>query len=142
MTMGRPLMISHKYSTAPPSPIDDEQLRPACSTMALPGKFPTIGFFLEGIKLSKTLGIILTTIYDQTVCSTNWCTSLNSRGNTKYGSTPTDLEVVLELDKRLIKFQDELPTELRWGQDGEKLRRSLGHSVGNLQMMSNVLQAR
>jgi hypothetical protein len=128
--MGRPLMILHKFSTLPPSPLDDE--RPQSSqSLAL----PAIGAFLEGIKLSKTLGVILTTIYDQNISNT-------STSNTKHIQTPTEIDAVLELDKRLAQFQSELPIELRWTQDGERLRQSLGPNVGNLEMQTNVLHAR
>jgi hypothetical protein len=125
-------MILHKFSTSPPSPLDDEK-SPSTHSLA----FPAIGSFLEGIKLSKTLGIILTTIYDQNISNTN-----PSAGNSKYIQTPTEIDAVLELDKKLTQFQNELPIELRWTQDGEKLRQSLGPTVGNLDMQSNVLHAR
>ena len=142
MTMGRPLMISHRFSTSPPSPVDDVQLQ-ATGALTTPAQiFPAIGFFLEAIKLSKTLGTILTTIHDQNMSKTDTNNDPGGKGKAKYMQTPAEIDAVLELDKHLAKFLDELPVELRWGQDGEKLRRSMGVFVGNLQMQANVLHAR
>jgi hypothetical protein len=132
MAMGRPLMILHKFSTLPPSPLDDDKPQ-SMQSLGL----PAIGSFLEGIKLSDTLGTILTTIYDQNISNSNM-----SAGNQKHIQTPTEIDTVLELDKKLTKFQNELPIELRWASEGEKLRQSLGPSVGNLDMQSNALHAR
>jgi hypothetical protein len=130
--MGRPLMILHKFSTSPPSPLDDEKPQ-----SMHPLGLPAIGSFLQGIKLSNTLGIILTSIYDQNISQSN-----TSASNQKHVQTPTEIDAVLELDKRLTKFQSELPIELRWTPEGERLRQSLGPSVGNLDMQSNALHAR
>ncbi|KAN0112207.1 Fungal specific transcription factor domain containing protein [Hyaloscypha variabilis] len=131
VAMGRPLMILHKFSTLPPSPLDDDK------PQSMQSLGPAIGSFLEGIKLSDTLGTILTTIYDQNISNSNM-----SAGNQKHIQTPTEIDTVLELDKKLTKFQNELPIELRWASEGEKLRQSLGPSVGNLDMQSNALHAR
>jgi hypothetical protein len=132
MAMGRPLMILHKFSTSPPSPLDDETQQ-SIQNLSI----PAIGAFLEGIKLSNTLGVILTTIYDQNISNSNM-----GAGNLKRIQTPTEIDAVLELDKRLTKFQNELPIELRWAPEGEGSRQSLGTSAGNLDMQSNVLHAR
>lgn len=130
--MGRPLMISHKFSTASPSPLDDEKLE-TTQTPAL----PAIGFFLEATRLSKTLSVILTTIYDHNILDPDTSTS-----NSRNIQTPTEIDTVLELDKRLTKFQNEVPIELHWGQAGEKLRQSLECHVEILEMQANVLHAR
>ncbi|KAH8594525.1 fungal-specific transcription factor domain-containing protein [Bisporella sp. PMI_857] len=130
MTMGRPLMIMHKFSTSPPSPMKDENFK------SDPRGAAAIGLFLERIKLSEILGIILTTIYDQNISNTN-----TSAANAKYLQTPIEIDALLEMDKKLTKFQTGLPTELQWAQDGEKLRHSPGPSVGNLEMQSNFLYA-
>jgi len=132
MTMGRPLMILHKFSTSPPSPLDDETQQ-SMQNLSI----PAIGAFLEGIRLSNTLGVILTTIYDQTISNSN-----TGAGNPKHIQTPIEIDAVLELDKRLTKFQNELPIELRWAPEGERLRQSLGPGAGNLDMQSNALHAR
>jgi hypothetical protein len=142
MTMGRPLMISHRFSTSPPSPVDDIQLQ-ATGALTTPAQnFPVTGFLLEAIKLSKTLGTILTTIHDQNISKTDANIDPAGKGKARYMQTPAEIDAVLELDKYLAKFLDELPVELRSSQDGENLRRSMGVSVGNLQMQANVLHAR
>ncbi len=100
--MGRPLMILHKFSTSQPSPLDNEKPQ-----SMHPLGLPAIGSFLQGIKLSNTLGIILTSIYDQNISQSN-----TSASDQKHVQTPAEIDAVLELDKRLTKFQSELPIEL------------------------------
>ncbi|KAF1817363.1 hypothetical protein P152DRAFT_510610 [Eremomyces bilateralis CBS 781.70] len=124
MTLGRPAMLHQSSGVALPTAIDDEYLD---RNQPQPlDQVSYMEFFVESIKLDTTLSKILSRIYGQetdrldTLCG--------------YGS----FDLLIELDRELAKFADQVPETLKWTyEDGEFLRRS-----PPLGQQTNILHAR
>ncbi|KAH8805120.1 fungal-specific transcription factor domain-containing protein [Xylogone sp. PMI_703] len=134
MTLGRPAALSYKSSVPLPSSIDDEYLIPGRSNYEQPENlFPRTAFYVQTLTLNKILSEVLSRVYN----------SWNETGKSDQGASHEKMsnemiQIIVELDTKLVMFEQELPPIFRWDEiDPRELR---PESI--IQLQRNVLGER
>ncbi|RFU27492.1 hypothetical protein B7463_g8838, partial [Scytalidium lignicola] len=133
MTLGRPATTSYKSAVPLPRSIDDEYLVLGNSSCVQPEKtFARTTFFVQTLSLNKILSEVLSKVYNP------WNEVVRSEDGLDERSSNNMIGVIVELDAKLVEFEQDLPGTFRWDRvDPEHLR-----PESLVQLQRNVLAER